>query len=97
MQKSLVFLLIFVIVFTLVGVQIPVTVQAATKMTLSCTKKTVAVGGSYTLTVQGVTDKKATYAWSSSDKEVAKVSAKGVVTGIEWLYRMYGHWWYCRP
>ena len=81
-KKGFAFLLAFVMVFALVGVQIPVTVQAATKITISCTKKTVAVGGKYTLTVQGVNDKKATYAWSSSDKKVATVSKKGVVTGV---------------
>ena len=83
MKKTLAFLLAFVMVFTLVGVQMPVLVEAVTKMTLSCTKKTVAVGGMYTLAVQGVTDKKATYAWTSSDKDVAKVSKKGVVTGVD--------------
>ena len=52
-KRSLAFLLAFVMVFALVGVQMPVTtVQAATKMTMSCTTKTVAVGGKYTLTVQ---------------------------------------------
>ena len=82
-KRSLAFLLAFVMVFALVGVQMPVTtVQAATKMTMSCTTKTVAVGGTYTLAVQGVTDKKATYAWSSSDKKVATVSKKGVITGV---------------
>ena len=83
LQKSLAILLIFMMVFTTVGVQMPVAVEAATKIAFSCTAKTVAIGGTYTLTVQGVTDKKATYVWSSSDKEVAKVSAKGVVTGID--------------
>lgn len=82
MKKTFAFLLGFVMVFTLVGVQMPVVVQAATKMTLSCTKKTVAIGGTYTLTVQGVTDKKATYAWTSTDKDVAKVSKTGVITGV---------------
>ena len=82
LQKSLAILLIFMMVFTTAGVQMPVTVQAATKVAFSCTNKTVAIGGTYTLTVQGVTDKKATYAWSSADKEIAKVSKSGVVTGV---------------
>ena len=81
-KQSFAILLAFVMVFALVGVQIPVTVQAATKVTFSCTKKTVAVGGKYTLTVKGVKDKKATYAWSSSNKKVATVSKKGVVSGV---------------
>ena len=82
MKKSLAILLAFMMVFTAVGVQIPVTVQAATKVAFSCTKKTVAIGGTYTLTVQGVKDKKAKYAWSSSDKKIATVSKAGVVTGV---------------
>ena len=81
-KKSLAFLLAFVMVFTAIGVQMPVTVQAATKIALSCTMKTVAVGGTYTVSVEGVNDKKATYAWSSSNKKVATVSKSGVVTGV---------------
>ena len=80
-KKSLAFLLAFVMVFTIVGVQLPVTVEAATKVALSCKTKRVAIGGTYTLTVKGVNDKKATYAWSSSDKKVATVSKNGVITG----------------
>ena len=82
MKKSLAILLAFIMVFTAVGVQMPVTVEAATQVAFSCTNKTVAIGGTYTLTVQGVTDKKATYAWSSADMDVAKVSKSGVVTGV---------------
>ena len=78
-KKSLAFLLAFVMVFTIVGVQLPVTVEAATKVALSCKTKRVAKGGTYTLTVKGVNDKKATYAWSSSDKKVATVSKNGVI------------------
>ena len=82
MKKCVASLLVFVMVFTAIGVQMPVAVEAATKITFSCTAKTVAIGGTYTLTVQGVTDKKATYAWSSADTEIAKVSKEGVVTGV---------------
>ena len=84
MKKSLAFLLAFVMAFTVVGVQLPVTVEveAATKIAFSCTAKTVAVGGTYTLVVQGVQDKKATYTWSSSNKKVATVSKNGVVKGV---------------
>ena len=82
MKKCVASLLVFVMVFTAIGVQMPVAVEAATKITFSCTAKTVAIGGTYALTVQGVTDKKATYAWSSADTEIAKVSKEGVVTGV---------------
>ena len=82
MKKWFVALLSFVIVFTFVAIQVPLTAKAAKAITFSCTKKTVAVGGTYTLTVNGVTDKKATYTWSSTDMDVAKVSKKGVVSGV---------------
>ena len=82
MKKGLAFLLSLVMVLALTGVQEPVTAKAAEEMVFSCTKKSVAVDGTYTLTVQGVTDKKATYAWKSSNVEVATVSSKGVVTGV---------------
>ena len=82
MKKSLAFLLAFVMAFTVVGVQMPVTAEAATKIVFSCVEKTVAVGGTYTLAVQGVQDKKATYTWSSSNEKVATVSKSGVVKGV---------------
>ena len=81
MKTMLIFLLSFVMAFAFVGMQMPVTVKAAEAITISCTKKTVAKGGKYTLTVQGVTDKKAKYAWTSSKTDVATVSDKGVVSG----------------
>lgn len=84
MKKSLAFLFAFVMVVTVVGVQMPITVkvEAATKIALSCEAKTVAVGGTYTLAVQGVEDEKAIYTWSSSKKKVATVSKNGVVSGV---------------
>ena len=45
LKKSLAFLLAFVMVFTIVGVQLPVTASAETKIALSCKTKRVAIGG----------------------------------------------------
>ena len=83
-KKRFAVLLAFIMAFTVVGVQMPITISAKTEKAISffCTNKTVAKGGTYTLTVQGVTDKKATYSWSSSDKKIATVSKKGVVKGV---------------
>ena len=86
LKKSLAFLLAFVMVFTIVGVQLPVTASAETKIALSCKTKRVAIGGTYTLTVEGVSDDNAIYMWASSNRKVATVSTvskEGVVTGIE--------------
>ena len=55
-----------------------VEVQAASKIKLSSTKKTITEGKSFTLKVKG-TKKKAK--WSTSDKKVATVNANGKVTG----------------
>ena len=86
LKKSLAFVLAFVMVFTIVGVQLPVTASAETKIALSCKTKRVAIGGTYTLTVEGVSDDNAIYMWASSNRKVATVSTvskEGVVTGIE--------------
>ena len=69
-------------VLALTGVQAPVTAKAAEEISFSCTTKSVAIGGTYTLTVDGITDTKATYSWSSSNSNVAVVSSKGMITGI---------------
>lgn len=82
MKKGLAFLLSFVMVLALIGVQAPITAKAAEEITFSCTTKSIAIGGTYTLTVDGVTDNKATYSWSSSQSGVAVVSSKGMITGI---------------
>lgn len=59
------------------------TVQAATKsktkIKLNCTKKTIYEGDSFKLKVIGTSKK---VKWSSSNKNVATVSSKGVVKGI---------------
>lgn len=55
----------------------PVSVNAAVK--INATKKTIYVGTNYTLKVTGTTKY---IMWKSSNKKVAKVSSKGVVTGI---------------
>lgn len=64
------------VVATSVGIE---TVEAATKVKLNCTKKTIYEGDSFKLKVTG-TNKKVK--WSSSNKKVATVSSKGSVKGI---------------
>ena len=55
------------------------TVQAATKIKLNYTKKTIYVGKSFKLKITGTKKK---VKWSSSNKKIATVSSKGVVKGI---------------
>lgn len=55
------------------------TVQAATKIKLNTTKKTLVKGATYTLKISR-TSKKVT--WSSSNKKVATVNSNGKVTAI---------------
>lgn len=55
------------------------TVQAATKVKLNCTKKTMYVGDTFKLKISGT---KKNVKWSSSNKNVATVSSKGVVKGV---------------
>lgn len=55
-------------------------IQAATKIKLNYTKKTIYVGDTLCLRISG-TSKKVT--WSSSNKKVATVSSKGVIKGIK--------------
>ena len=60
------------------------TVQAATKaktkIKLNCTQKTIYEGETFKLKITGAKKK---VKWSSSNKNVATVSSKGVVTGID--------------
>ena len=56
------------------------TVEAATKIKLNCTKKTMYVGDTFKLKISGTKKK---VKWSSSDKRIATVSSKGVVKGIK--------------
>ena len=55
------------------------TVEAATKLKLNYTKKTIYVGDTFTLKVTGTKSK---IKWSSSNKKVATVNSKGKVKGI---------------
>lgn len=54
------------------------TVQAATKIKLNCTKKTIYVGKSFKLKITGTKKK---VKWSSSNKKIATVSSTGLVKG----------------
>ena len=56
------------------------TVEAATKVKLNCTKKSIYEGNRFKLKVTGTSKK---VKWSSSNKNVATVSSKGIVTGID--------------
>lgn len=56
------------------------TVEAATKVKLNCTKKTIKEGESFNLKITGTKKK---VKWSSSNKKIATVSSKGVVKGIK--------------
>ena len=56
------------------------TVEAATKIKLNCTKKTMYVGDTFKLKISGTKKK---VKWSSSDKRIATVSSKGIVKGIK--------------
>ena len=55
------------------------TVEAATKVKLNYTKKTIKKGDSIKLKITGTSKK---VKWSSSNKKVATVSSKGSVKGI---------------
>lgn len=55
------------------------TVEAATKVKLNCSKKTIKEGDSFNLKITGTKKK---VKWSSSNKKIATVSSKGVVNGI---------------
>ena len=55
------------------------TVEAATKIKLNCTKKTIEEGESFKLKISGTKKK---VKWSSSNKKVAMVTDKGNVNGI---------------
>lgn len=55
------------------------TVEAATKVKLNCTKKSIYEGNRFKLKVTGTSKK---VKWSSSNKKVATVSSKGSVKGI---------------
>lgn len=65
-----------------------ISVEAAkkpTKMTLKATSKTVDVKGKVTVSVKSVSPAKASKSvtWKSSNKKIAKVNSKGVVTGLK--------------
>ncbi len=55
------------------------TVQAASKIRLNTTKKTMIKGTTYTLKIKGTSKK---VKWSTTNKKVAKVNSKGKVTAV---------------
>ena len=83
MKKVLSMFVTVVMIFASVAV-VPSAYAAAPKaITLSKTSQTVYIGQKYTLKVKAVTPKKADkdVKWKTSDKKIATVSQKGVVTG----------------
>jgi len=83
MKKFVSMFVAVMMIFTSVAV-VPSAYAAAPKaITLSKTFQTVYIGQKYTLKVKAVTPKKADteVKWKTSDKKIATVSSKGVVTG----------------
>jgi len=83
MKKFVSMFVAVMMIFTSVAV-VPSAYAAAPKaITLSKTSQTVYIGQKYTLKVKAVTPKKADteVKWKTSDKRIATVSSKGVVTG----------------
>ena len=83
MKKFVSMFVAVMMIFTSVAV-VPSAYAAAPKaITLSKTSQTVYIGQKYTLKVKAVTPKKADteVKWKTSDKKIATVSSKGVVTG----------------
>ena len=83
MKKIISVFVSIVLVFAMVGVVPSVYAAAPKAITLSKTSKTVYIGQKYTLKVKAVTPKKADteVKWKTSDKKIATVNQKGVVTG----------------
>ena len=83
MKKIISILVSIVMIFASVGVVPSVYAAAPKTITLSKTSKTVYIGQKYTLKVKAVTPKKADteVKWETSDKKIATVNQKGVVTG----------------
>ena len=83
MKKIVSVLVAVVMIFASVGVVPSVYAAAPKAITLSKTSKTVYVGQKYTLKVKTVKPKKADteVKWKTSDKKIATVNQKGVVTG----------------
>lgn len=67
------------------GIRADAAAKKPTKLTLSTKKETIDVKGKVTVSVKAVKPSNASrkVTWKSSNKKVAKVSSKGVVTGIK--------------
>lgn len=67
------------------GIHADAAAKKPTKITLSTKKETIDVKGKVTISVKSVKPAKASkkVTWKSSNKKVAKVSSKGVVTGVK--------------
>ncbi|MDD3173959.1 MAG: Ig-like domain-containing protein [Herbinix sp.] len=59
----------------------PVFADAATQPTLTKTTRNILVGKQYNLNINNKV-KKSTYVWSTSNKKIATVNSKGIVTGV---------------
>ena len=80
--KALAVILCLSMIAPTVSITITETVEAATKpkIKLNCTQKTIYEGETFKLKITGTKKK---VKWSSSNKKIATVSSKGVVTGID--------------
>lgn len=79
--KLMAFLLICVMAIPMVSIRKPATVYAASA-SMNTTWKTIYMGSTYTFWVKNATNVK-TKAWSSSNKSVATVNGKGMVTPVK--------------
>ena len=80
MRKYLRQMISVMVAIALVMTMVPAQTQAASKPKLNATKKSILVGSKITLKVQNA-GAGSSYTWKSSNKEVATVTKKGVVTG----------------
>lgn len=81
LTKLMAFLLIFVMAIPMVSIRKPETVYAASA-SMNTTWKTIYMGSTYTFWVKNAANVK-TKTWSSSNKSVATVNGKGLVTPIK--------------
>lgn len=86
LRKLMAVVLVMALVFTSLGlstVNVNAAAKAPTKLSLKATAKTVDIKGNVKVSVKSVSPAKASKSvtWQSSDKKIATVSQKGIVTG----------------
>jgi uncharacterized protein YjdB len=80
--KSLIACALVAVMLLVSIVTTPVSTEAASKPTISKTSRTILAGKKYNLDIKSKV-KGSTYTWKSSDKKVATVSDRGIVTGVK--------------